>query len=52
MKNTDVFSPMFGYDMIVSITEKTINDQLKHLANPDIGVIKTRYISLQVSFSC
>jgi len=41
IKNTDVFSSLFRYDMIVAITEKTINDQLKHLANLDVGVIRT-----------
>lgn len=42
MKNSDVFTSS-GYDMVVAVTQKSINDQIKHLANPDIGVIKTRY---------
>jgi len=41
MKNTDIFLPSEGYDMVVSVTQKTINDQIAILANPDIGIIKT-----------
>ncbi|KAK3672969.1 hypothetical protein LTR78_007079 [Recurvomyces mirabilis] len=44
MKNTDIFSPNEGYDMVVSVTQKTINDQIAILANPDIGIIKTSLI--------
>jgi hypothetical protein len=45
MKNSDIFLPTFGYDMVVSITQDTINKQLAHLASKDIGVIKTRYLN-------
>lgn len=31
-----------GYDMVVAVTQKSINDQLAHLANPDIGTINTK----------
>ncbi|KAK6352477.1 hypothetical protein TWF730_009302 [Orbilia blumenaviensis] len=42
MKNTDIFSPIFGYDMVVAVTEGTINEQLAYLA--DLGTIKTSLI--------
>lgn len=42
MKNSDVFTSS-GYDMVVSVTQKSVNDQLIHLAHPDIATIKTRY---------
>ncbi|QKJ30679.1 hypothetical protein HQ865_13250 [Mucilaginibacter mali] len=43
MKNTDVFN---DFDMVVSITEKTINDQLTHLLrmgtiHPELIIIQT-----------
>ncbi|KAK6949364.1 hypothetical protein Daesc_009439 [Daldinia eschscholtzii] len=43
MKNSDVFTSS-GYDMVVSVTQKSVNDQIIHLANPDIGTIKTSFI--------
>ncbi|KAI1802876.1 hypothetical protein F4811DRAFT_572527 [Daldinia bambusicola] len=43
MKNSDVFTSS-GYDMVVSVTQKSVNDQLIHLAHPDIGIIKTSFI--------
>lgn len=33
--------------MVVAVTQKSVNDQIKHLANPDIGVIKTRCENLK-----
>ncbi|KAJ5676526.1 uncharacterized protein N7477_002159 [Penicillium maclennaniae] len=43
MKVNDVFTSA-GYDMVVAVTQKSINDQLNHLANPDIGTIKTTLV--------
>ncbi|KAI1644579.1 uncharacterized protein F4817DRAFT_318734 [Daldinia loculata] len=43
MKNSDVFTSS-GYDMVVSVTQKSVNDQLIHLAHPDIATIKTSFI--------
>ncbi|KAI1464011.1 uncharacterized protein F4812DRAFT_468178 [Daldinia caldariorum] len=43
MKNSDVFTSS-GYDTVVSVTQKSVNDQLMHLADPDIGIIKTSFI--------
>ncbi|KAK5451905.1 hypothetical protein LTS15_007628 [Exophiala xenobiotica] len=43
MKNNDIFTAE-GYDMVVCITQQSINDQLAHMANPDIGSIKTDFI--------
>lgn len=42
MKNTEVFC---DYDMVVCMTEKTINDQLLHLAK--MGIIKSELILVQ-----
>ena len=43
MDNTQVFTT-FGYDMVVAVTQKSINEQLKHLAGPDVRTIKTTYV--------
>ncbi|RWA11058.1 hypothetical protein EKO27_g4066 [Xylaria grammica] len=43
MKNSDVFTSS-GYDMVVAVTQKAVNDQLTHLADPDIGAINTSFI--------
>ena len=48
MKNTDIFTSG-GYDMVVAVTQKSINDQIAHLANPDIGTINTKYAFLRYS---
>lgn len=48
MKNTDIFNPSEGYDMVVAITQKTINDQFIHLSRLDPPVIKTRYVGSQM----
>ena len=42
MKNTEIFQ---DYDMVVSITEKTLNDQLLHLLK--IGVIHDKFTVVQ-----
>lgn len=44
MDNNFVFSDAVGYDMVVAITEKTINDQIKTLASSDVGIIKTESV--------
>jgi len=49
MENTFVFSDAAGYDMVVAVTEKTINDQIATLASPDVGIIKTESDPLVVS---
>ncbi|KAH8649747.1 hypothetical protein BGZ60DRAFT_534627 [Tricladium varicosporioides] len=43
MDNINIFTT-FGYDMVVAITQQSINQQIKHLANPDVGTIKTSLI--------
>ncbi|HWB49299.1 MAG TPA: hypothetical protein VG651_09330 [Stellaceae bacterium] len=42
MNNIEIFT---DYDMVVSITEKTVNDQIAHLIN--IGMIKPEFIVTQ-----
>lgn len=47
MKDTDIFTSG-GYDMVVAITQKSINDQIAHLAKPEVGVIKTEYVPYEI----